>query len=82
MNPLKQEVTRQLDELSTEELQAVHQLITTFKRSAERGHEESAEQSPSSSEPAQEAVRRVRSALSSVSGSLADVVAEEREERI
>lgn len=32
MDTLKQEITRRLEELSPEELQTVHQLITTFKR--------------------------------------------------
>lgn len=82
MDTLKQEVTRQLEELSPEELQAVHQLIKTFKRPAEQDQEGGIEQPPTSSEPAPEAVHRVREALGHVSGSLSDVIAEEREERL
>lgn len=82
MDALKEEVTRQLEELSAEELQAVRQLIKTFKRPAKQGQEESGQQPPQSSTPAPEAVRKVREALGHVPGSLSDVVAEEREERI
>ena len=57
MNTLKQEVTRQLEELSSEELRAVHPLIETFKRPTTRGREESAEQLPQCSEPAPNAAR-------------------------
>lgn len=81
MDTLKQEVTRQLEELSPEELQAVHQLITTFKRPSDRT-DENAEQPAQSNAPAPEAVRKVREALGNISGSLSDVIAEEREERI
>jgi len=82
MDSLKEEVTRQLEELSPEQLQAVHQLIKTFKRPVERNQEGSAEQPPQSSGPAPDAVRKVREALGHVSGSLSDVIVEEREERI
>jgi len=57
LNTLKQEVTRQLEELSSEELRTVHSLIKTFKRPTTRGPEESAEQLPQCSEPAPDAAR-------------------------
>jgi hypothetical protein len=82
MDTLKQEITRQLEELSPEELRAVHQLITTFKHSPEQTQDENAEQFPKSEAPAPEAVDKVREALGHVSGALSDVIAEEREERI
>jgi hypothetical protein len=63
-------------------LQAVHQLITTFKRPPERTQDENVELSPKSNAPAPEAVEKVREALGSISGSLSDVTAEERAERI
>ena len=82
MDTLKQEITRQLEELSPEELRAVHQLITTFKRPSERTQDENAEQPAQSNAPAPEAAHKVREAPGHVSGSLSDVIAEEREERI
>jgi len=57
MDTLKQEITRRLEELSPEELQAVHQLITTFKRPPERTQDENAEQPAQSNAPAPDAVR-------------------------
>lgn len=94
MDTLREEVVRQLDELSPEELQAVHQLIRTFKhrpdqreevvsglRSRQAREERSEDPDPSPA-PAPDAVRRVREALADLPGSFSDVIAEEREERI
>jgi len=77
MDTLREEVVRQLDELSPEELQAVHQLIRTFKHRSRQAREEGSEEPVPS-----DAVRRVREALADLPGSFSDVIAEEREERI
>ncbi|MCS4034685.1 hypothetical protein GGQ02_003095 [Salinibacter ruber] len=79
MDTLREEVARRLDELSPEELQAVHQLIRTFKRRSGYVREEGGEEPVSSHAPAPDAVRRVREALADVPGSFSDVIAEERE---
>lgn len=78
MDTLREEVARQLDELSSEELQAVHQLIRTFKHRSRQGREEGSDEPVPSHAPAPDAVRRVREALADLPGSFSDVIAEER----
>lgn len=70
MKKLKDQVIRQLDDLSPAELQVVHQLIETFK------------QSPPAHQPDRAAVQRVRDALAHLPGDLSQMIREEREERI
>jgi hypothetical protein len=70
MKTTKERIVRQLDTLSPEELQAVYQLIETFKGEA-----------PSASS-AEAAACRVRSALSDLPGTLTDTIYREREDRI
>ena len=67
---LREELIRELDHLSAEQLKAVHQLISTFAESTVQ---------PT---PNQEAVRDVREALSSLSEPLSKTIEKEREERI
>lgn len=67
---LREELIRELDHLSAEQLKAVHQLINTFTESTVQ---------PT---PNQEAVRDVREALSSLSDPLSKTIEKEREERI
>jgi hypothetical protein len=70
METTKERIVRQLDTLSPEELQAIHQLIETFKGEA-----------PSAA-LAEQAAGRVRAALSDLPGALADTIHEEREDRV
>jgi len=79
MDTLKEEVARQLDELSPEELQAVHQLIGTFKPRSRQARQEGGEEPVPSRAPAPDAMRRVREALAEIPGSFSDVIAEEQE---
>lgn len=65
---LREEMARGLDHLSDEQLKAVHQLITTFKKPTVQ---------PA---PDQDAVMEVREALSSLSEPLSKTIEKEREE--
>lgn len=67
---LRDELVRELDRLSPEQLKAVHELINTFKESTVQPM------------PNQEAVRDVREALSSLSEPLSKTIEKGREERI
>jgi allophanate hydrolase subunit 1 len=67
---LREELVRELDHLSAEQLRAVHQLINTFKELTVQ---------PA---PDQDAVEKVREALSSLSEPLSATIETEREERI
>lgn len=70
MKDLKEQVLRQLDDLSPDELRAVQQLIESFR------------ESPEVSQSAAEAARRVRGALADMPGALVDTIREEREDRV
>jgi hypothetical protein len=74
-DPIKDRVRRQLESLSPEEVQAVHELIRTFK---DRSSGED-ERPPSAPAPA---ARRVRVALAGLPGALSDAIAEERRDRV
>ncbi len=67
---LRDELVRELDHLSPEQLKAVYELVHTLKEPTEQ---------PT---PNQEAVRKVRDALSGGSESLSKTIETEREERI
>jgi two-component sensor histidine kinase len=69
---LRDELVRELDHLSAEQLKVVHQLMNTFTEST-------GQPTPSHN---QEAVRDVREALSSLSDPLSKTIEMEREERI
>jgi len=67
---LQEELVRELDHLSADQLKAVHQLINTFKEPTVQ---------PA---PDQDAVEEVREALSALSEPLSTTIEKEREERI
>ena len=67
---IRDELVRELDDLSPEQLKAVYELIDTFK-------EPTGQPTPN-----QEAVRDVRDALSDLSEPLSRTIEKEREERI
>jgi len=70
MKALKDRVRRQLDDLSPEELRAVHQLIESFQ------------EKPPAQPSAAPAARQVRRALADLPGSLTATIREEREDRV
>lgn len=67
---LRDELVRELDHLSPEQLKAVYELIDAFKAPTEQAA------------PNQEAVQDVRDALSDLSEPLSRTIEKEREERI
>jgi len=66
---LREELVRELDHLSPEQLKAVYELVSTFKGPTAQ---------PA---PNQEAVKEVREALSSLTEPLSKTLEKEREER-
>lgn len=71
---IKDRVHREVESLSPEEAQVIHQLIRTFK-----GHS-SPEDDP---QPASaDAARRVRAVLTDLSGSLSETISNERTDRV
>jgi hypothetical protein len=71
---IKDRVHREVESLSPEEAQVIHQLIRTFK-----GRSSPADDSPSASA---DAARRVRAALADLSGSLSETISDERADRV
>ncbi|WP_251961532.1 hypothetical protein [Salinibacter ruber] len=88
---LRDQLVRQLDDLSPDELRAVRELIDTFKgrsvqaRNVEpdRGdQEEAGDAEEIDRAAASEAARQVRESLENVKGSLSKTVVEERREQV
>ena len=74
-DPIKDRVRRQLESLSPEEVQAVHELIRTFKERSS-GEDERPTSTPAT------AARRVRAARADLPEALSDAIAEERSDRV
>jgi hypothetical protein len=74
-DPIKDRVRRQLESLSPEEVQAVHELIRTFKERSS-GEDERPQSAPVT------AARRVRAARADLPEALSDAIAEERSDRV
>lgn len=74
-DPIKDRVHRQVESLSPEEVQAVHELIRTFKERS------SVEDERPTSSPAT-AARRVRASLADLPDALSDTIAEDRGDRV
>jgi hypothetical protein len=87
---LRDQLVRQLDDLSPDELRVVRDLIDTFKgRSVQAlnvepdrgGQEDAGDSEEIDRAAASEAARQVRETLENVEGSLSETVVEERRER-
>ena len=73
---IKDRVHREVESLSPEEAQVIHQLIRTFKGRLSPEDEDDP-QSVSA-----DAARRVRAALADLSGSLSETISDERTDRV